>query len=86
MASGSAVSGVYVWDVSGRTENTDTTHTDTAVRTRADAHTHPSAVPQLLEGHQGRVYSVAWHPHEPLLASGGADGSLRLWKARKLVL
>jgi hypothetical protein len=26
-----------------------------------------------------RVYAVEWHPHEPRLASGGADGVVRLW-------
>ena len=30
-----------------------------------------------------RVYAVEWHPHEPRLASGGADGVVRLWAPMK---
>ena len=34
---------------------------------------------QKLEGHQDRVYSAAFHPTEPLLASCSADFTIRLW-------
>jgi WD40 repeat protein len=34
-----------------------------------------------LEGHQGRVTSVAWSPDGRRLLSGGDDGSLRVWDA-----
>ena len=34
---------------------------------------------QRLRGHTDRVYAVGFHPHEPLLASGSADFTVRLW-------
>lgn len=34
---------------------------------------------QTLEGHQGRVWSVKWHPKGNILASCGEDKSIRLW-------
>lgn len=34
---------------------------------------------QRLRGHTDRVYAVDFHPHEPILASGSADFSVRLW-------
>ncbi len=37
-----------------------------------------------LAGHQGAVLSVAWSPQdENILASGGSDGSVRLWDIRR---
>jgi len=37
-----------------------------------------------LAGHQGAVLSVGWSPTlEHILASGGIDGTLRLWDVRK---
>ncbi len=33
-----------------------------------------------LRGHRSGVASVAWHPHLPLLASGGHDRSVMLWQ------
>ena len=36
-----------------------------------------------LEAHKdSRVYTVAFHPTEPLLASAGSDAVLKLWSAR----
>uniref|UniRef100_A0A7S2ZY62 Coronin n=2 Tax=Rhodosorus marinus TaxID=101924 RepID=A0A7S2ZY62_9RHOD len=35
---------------------------------------------QVLEGHQGRCYSVDFHPSEPVLASCSADSIVKLWK------
>jgi WD40 repeat protein len=32
-----------------------------------------------LHGHKRQVYSVAYHPHKPLLASSSIDGSVMLW-------
>ncbi len=34
----------------------------------------------VLEGHQGMVYNVSWHPSKRILASGGADSTVRLWQ------
>lgn len=33
-----------------------------------------------LQGHESSVWSVAFNPHSNLLASGGSDGVVRLWK------
>ena len=33
-------------------------------------------------GHAGRVFDLAWHPTEPLLASASEDGSVRIWRAQ----
>eukprot|EP00871_Galdieria_phlegrea_P003935 jgi/Galph1/4542/GphlegSOOS_G3181.1 len=34
----------------------------------------------LLLGHQREVFVCAWHPKKPLLATGSADSTVRLWK------
>ena len=34
---------------------------------------------QVLEGHAQRVYAVAFHPHDPILASCSADGTVKVW-------
>lgn len=37
-----------------------------------------------LAGHHGALLSVAWSPvHEHILASGGVDGTVRVWDVRK---
>jgi WD40 repeat protein len=32
-----------------------------------------------LKGHQGSVLAIAFAPRRPLLASAGADNTVRLW-------
>ena len=34
---------------------------------------------QRLRGHTDRVYGISFHPDEPVLASGSADFTVRLW-------
>lgn len=41
-----------------------------------------STPPRVLEGHQGQVISVDYHPSGDLLASGSWDGMVQLWDAR----
>jgi len=36
----------------------------------------------LLRGHDNEVRSVCWSPSQPILASGGIDGTVRLWDAK----
>lgn len=38
---------------------------------------------QVLSGHGDRVYSVHFHPSEPILASCSADTTVRIWSAKK---
>ena len=44
------------------------------------AEQNPSLIKRMKD-HQARVLSVAFHPAEPLLASGGNDKKIRLWQA-----
>ncbi len=45
-----------------------------------------SVLLQKLEGHTDRVYSCHFHPNEPLLVSGSADFTLKLWAMKKNIL
>jgi len=38
------------------------------------------SLPRRLEGHRGNVSSIAFHPDGSLLASGSADGTVRIWR------
>jgi len=37
---------------------------------------------QRLEGHTDRVYATAFHPSKPLLATGSADFTVKLWGSK----
>lgn len=37
---------------------------------------------QQLDGHTDRVYTTAFHPTRPLLATGSADFTVKLWMAK----
>lgn len=39
----------------------------------------PGNVPGVLYGHGGGVISFSWHPNGNFLASGGEDGTVRIW-------
>jgi WD40 repeat protein len=41
----------------------------------------PETTPLELSGHMGKVNSVAFAPNTEQLATGGADGTIRLWSA-----
>lgn len=40
---------------------------------------------QRLEGHTDRVYSVNFHPFEPIIASSSSDFTVRLWSPKKKI-
>jgi WD domain, G-beta repeat len=42
----------------------------------------PKEIPVTLRGHEGAVRALAASPDGPALASGGADGTIRLWDVR----
>ena len=41
-------------------------------------------VMQKLDGHEGPVLGVDTHPSEPMLVSGGLDGTVRVWASARL--
>ena len=43
-----------------------------------------TAAAQILKGHEGKVLTTKWSPtHGSLIATGGTDGSVRLWDVRR---
>jgi hypothetical protein len=43
---------------------------------------HPVTVKGVYRGHRGAVRALAWAPGRAVFASGGEDGTLRLWNTR----
>lgn len=43
---------------------------------------HTQTLVQKIDGHNDRVYSVDFHPTEPILASASADCSIKIWLPR----
>ncbi|HEX2100082.1 MAG TPA: WD40 repeat domain-containing protein [Candidatus Synoicihabitans sp.] len=41
--------------------------------------TPDGAARAVLPGHEQGTNAIAWHPNQPLLASGGQDGAVKLW-------
>lgn len=39
---------------------------------------------QVLEGHADKVFGVAYHPVDPVLASCGGDATVKVWSPRRL--
>lgn len=35
---------------------------------------------QKLEGHTDRVYTAQFHPTQPVVATGSADFSIKIWR------
>lgn len=36
---------------------------------------------QVLQGHSDRIYSVCFHPREPVLATCSADMTIKIWSS-----
>ncbi|KDO29858.1 hypothetical protein SPRG_19737 [Saprolegnia parasitica CBS 223.65] len=67
LATGSADNTIYLHDVTCR---------------RGYGLNGSTSLLQRLEGHTDRVYSVDFHPNEPILASASADFTVKIWLPR----
>jgi WD40 repeat protein len=56
----------------------------TCVVTPTPVNSHPNQQEiNILTGHQGAVHAVDWSPDGQLIASGGHDGTIRIWDATR---
>ena len=78
LASGSADGVVSVWDVTGDRGKGG----KGAAATGGGGGGSSGRLLQRLEGHKDRVYTVAFHPVEPVLVSAGVDAAIKVWTAK----
>ncbi len=62
-----------------------TVNSDAALRFALSNARWLRTMPPADRRHQGAVYSVAFHPDGDRIVSGGADGTIRLWRTQGMV-
>jgi WD40 repeat protein len=81
LATGSADNLVYLFDV-GETMARALRPNTEATKRRGDV-VGTAPLLQQLHGHTDRVYAVHFHPTEPVLATGSADFTIKMWAPRR---
>jgi DNA excision repair protein ERCC-8 len=84
---------VYSFDMKSKLYSMDISSAPPASPLVATASDHPlirlldlrtTSSTHTLSGHEGRVHAVKWSPtNSNLLASGGSDGTIRIWDIRR---